>query len=67
MAAVCCQVSHTPAKGGRDVPWNTKLAKGSTILMLKALCFGDTSVHSHLTQATEMQQQGQGISASGGM
>lgn len=55
MAAVCCQVSHTPAKGGRDVPWNTKLAKGSTILMLKALCFGDTApgAHSHLTKATK--------------
>lgn len=42
---------HT-AKGGRDVPWNMKLAKGSTILMLKALCFGDTSVYS-LTQTTK--------------
>lgn len=56
MAAVCCQVSHTPGRGGGDVPWNMKLAKGSTILMLKALCFGDTSVYSHLTQATKKRR-----------
>lgn len=35
------------------MPWNTKLAKASTILMLKALCFGDTSVHFYVTQATK--------------
>ena len=50
-AGACCQVGHTPAKGGRDMSWTTKPAKASTAVKLTAGGFGGASARSHRTHA----------------